>query len=75
MDTTPLPKIILYSFTAGYMVSELNILGFTLGCGFMFALQYVPLDVTKFNLDTCTTLYKNLLQTTTFSNKVEPKDD
>jgi hypothetical protein len=32
----------IYSFTAGYMVSQLNILGFALGCGFMYALNYIP---------------------------------
>ena len=42
INTLSQTQTILYSFTAGYMVSQLNILGFALGCGFTYALQYIP---------------------------------
>uniref|UniRef100_A0A6C0HGC4 Uncharacterized protein n=1 Tax=viral metagenome TaxID=1070528 RepID=A0A6C0HGC4_9ZZZZ len=56
-NAPPITKTILYSFTAGYMVSQLNILGFAMGCGFMMALHYIPEDIKKFNLD----IYNNVI--------------
>ena len=41
MDNTSTAKTVLYSFTAGYMVSQFDILGFALGCGVMMALKYI----------------------------------
>jgi len=49
-DTQSTTKIILYSFTAGYMVSQFNILGFAAGCGFMMALNFIPEDIKNFNV-------------------------
>ena len=42
INTLTQTQTAIYSFTAGYMVSQLNILGFALGCGFMYAIQYIP---------------------------------
>ena len=42
-------QTVIYSFVAGYMVSQTNLLGFALGCGFMFALQYMPKDIKLLN--------------------------
>ena len=39
LNTQTQTQTIIYSFTAGYMVSQLNILGFALGCGFMYVLR------------------------------------
>jgi len=50
MDNTPITKTIIYSFTAGYMVSQFNILGFAAGCGLMLALNFIPDDIKKFNV-------------------------
>lgn len=57
MDNTPITKTIIYSFTAGYMVSQFNILGFAAGCGLMFALNFIPDDIKKFNVG----VYTNVL--------------
>ena len=57
MDNTPITKTIIYSFTAGYMVSQFNILGFAVGCGLMFALNFIPDDIKKFNVG----VYNNVL--------------
>ena len=54
MDNMPITKTIIYSFTAGYMVSQFNILGFAVGCGLMLALNFIPEDVKKFNIDVYT---------------------
>jgi hypothetical protein len=54
MDNTPITKTIIYSFTAGYMVSQFNILGFATGCGLMLALNFIPEDIKKFNVDVYT---------------------
>jgi hypothetical protein len=45
LNTLSQTQTILYSFTAGYMVSQLNILGFALGCGFMYALNHIPHNI------------------------------
>lgn len=42
INTLSQTQTIIYSFTAGYMVSQLNILGFALGCGFMYAIRFIP---------------------------------
>lgn len=42
-------QTVIYSFVAGYMVSQTNLLGFALGCGFMFALQCMPKDIKLLN--------------------------
>lgn len=42
INTLSQTQTAIYSFTAGYMVSQLNLFGFVLGCGFMLALQYIP---------------------------------
>jgi hypothetical protein len=42
MEINTVTKTVICSFTVGYMVSQLNILGFALGCGFMFVLQCMP---------------------------------
>ena len=42
-------QTVIYSFVAGYMVSQTNLLGFALGCGFMFALQCMPKDIKILN--------------------------
>ena len=47
LNTLSQTQTILYSFTAGYMVSQLNILGFALGCGFMIVLNHIPRDMYK----------------------------
>jgi hypothetical protein len=47
INTLTQTQTIIYSFTAGYMVSQLNILGFALGCGFMYALNYIPNRLTN----------------------------
>ena len=44
LNTLSQTQTILYSFTAGYLVSQFNILGFALGCGFMYAMQCIPRD-------------------------------
>ena len=49
MDNTT--KTIVYSFTAGYMVSQFDILGFAMGCGLMIALNFIPEDIKKLNMD------------------------
>jgi hypothetical protein len=57
MDNPPITKTIIYSFTAGYMVSQFNILGFAAGCGFMLALNFIPEDLKKFNVN----VYNNVI--------------
>ena len=57
MDNTSTAKTVLYSFTAGYMVSQFDILGFALGCGVMIALKYIPDDINKLKVDA----YNNIL--------------
>ena len=47
LNTLTQTQTAIYSFTAGYMVSQLNILGFALGCGFMYALNYIPNRLTN----------------------------
>lgn len=44
-------QTVMYSFVAGYMVSQSNMLGFALGCGFMFALQHMPENIKKIKTD------------------------
>jgi hypothetical protein len=53
-------QTILYSFTAGYMVSQLNILGFALGCGFMFTLNYIPHSIKSDLWERCKKTFTNL---------------
>jgi len=40
-------QTVIYSFVAGYAVSEVNILGFVLGCGFMLVFHHMPGDIKK----------------------------
>ena len=54
--TISLTKTIIYSFTAGYMTSQLNILGFVLGCSLMLTINYIPADVKKYNSE----IYNNI---------------
>ena len=56
-NSPPITKTILYSFTAGYMVSQFNILGFAMGCGVMLALNFIPDDIKKFNIE----VYNNVI--------------
>jgi uncharacterized alpha/beta hydrolase family protein len=51
MDITQNTKTIIYSFTAGYMVSQFDILGFAMGCGVMLAFQFIPDDIKKLKLE------------------------
>ena len=57
MDDTSITKTIIYSFTAGYMTSQFNILGFAIGCGVMLALNFIPEDIKKFNKG----IYSNII--------------
>ena len=52
-------QTVIYSFLAGYMVSQTNMLGFALGCGCMLALQYMPEDIKKLK----TTVYNKIIHT------------
>jgi len=51
-------QTVIYSFLAGYMVSQTNMLGFALGCSCMLALQYMPEDIKKLK----TTVYNKIIQ-------------
>jgi len=70
MDNTPITKTIIYSFTAGYMVSQFNILGFAAGCGLMLALNFIPEDVKKFNIG----VYTNVVYMINHILEKKPKE-
>lgn len=71
MDNTPITKTIIYSFTAGYMVSQFNILGFAAGCGLMFALNFIPDDIKKFNVG----VYTNVIAIINNILEKKPKEN
>ena len=54
MDNSQRTKTIIYSFTAGYMVSQFDILGFAVGCGVMLAFQLIPDDIKHFKAEIIT---------------------